>query len=64
MDTYELTDHYARRDADIGLMAQLGVKAARYGVPWHRIQPAPDVWDWEWSDRALESLLEEHRANR
>jgi beta-glucosidase/6-phospho-beta-glucosidase/beta-galactosidase len=33
------------------------VRAARYGVPWHRIQPEPGRWDWEWTDRAIDRLL-------
>lgn len=57
LDEYELTDHYGRWRDDIGLMAQLGVPCARYGVPWHRIQPAPNVWQWEFVDAALERML-------
>ncbi len=58
LDEYELTQHYERWHADLGLMAELGVSAARYGLPWHRINPRPGVWDWEWSDRALQRLLD------
>ena len=58
MDEYELTRHYELWHEDLGLMAELGVRTARYGIPWHRINPAPGVWDWEWSERALERLLE------
>ena len=58
LDEYELTEHYSRALADVGLMAELGVPAARYGIPWHRINPRPGVWDWEWTDRALEAVLQ------
>lgn len=58
LDEYELTDHYARWRSDFELMAELKVRAARYGVPWHRIQPAPDRWDWRWADEPLERMLE------
>jgi beta-glucosidase len=58
LDEYELTGHYEQWREDLALMAALGVRTARYGVPWHRIQPAPDRWDWEWADRPLERLLE------
>src|SRR5581483_4235454 len=34
-----------------------GLTSVRYGIPWHRIQPAPDVWDWSWTDAALERLI-------
>lgn len=58
MDKYELTQHYARWEEDLRLMADLGVRTARYGVPWPNINPAPNQWDWKWSERALERLLE------
>lgn len=58
MDEYELTDHYRRWREDMDLMAHLGVTTARYGVPWYRLQPAPNQWDWTWADAALEYLLE------
>lgn len=58
LDEYELTGHYERQQSDIGLMAELGVKAARYGIPWHRINPQKGVWEWEWVDRAVDRLLE------
>ena len=58
LDEYALTGHYERWREDLELIASLGVKTARYGVPWHRIQPAPDKWDWDFADRTLEKLLE------
>lgn len=58
LDEYELTGHYRRWHADLGLMASLGVGCARYGVPWHRIQPARGQWAWEHADAPLERLLE------
>jgi beta-glucosidase/6-phospho-beta-glucosidase/beta-galactosidase len=58
LDEYELTDHYRRWREDLDLMASLGVGAARYGVPWHRIQPQKNTWDWRHADEPLERLLE------
>ncbi|MFN3651329.1 MAG: family 1 glycosylhydrolase [Armatimonadota bacterium] len=58
LDEYELTGHYERWREDLDLMAQLGVKTARYGIPWHRIQPEPDRWDWTWADGPIERMLE------
>ena len=58
LDEYELTQHYARWHADLGLMAELGVRAARYGLPWHRVNPAPGRWDFAWADATIERLLE------
>lgn len=58
LDEYELIGHYDQATDDIGLIAELGVNVARYGIPWHRINPAPGKWDWEWTDRSLNLLLE------
>ena len=44
--------------ADIGLIGELGLRAARYGIPWHRIQPRRDAWEWDFVDRAVDRLLE------
>ena len=57
LDEYELTDHYRQQSSDLGLMAELGVSTARYGIPWHRINPRPGCWDWKWADEPLERLL-------
>ncbi|MFO0447736.1 MAG: family 1 glycosylhydrolase [Pseudomonadota bacterium] len=58
LDEYELTEHYSRIEADLALFADLGLRAVRYGIPWHRINPAPGAWDYEWADRPLGRLLE------
>jgi beta-glucosidase len=58
LDEYELTQHYARWHEDISLMRELGVSHARYGIPWHRINPQPNAWNWEFADKTLELLLE------
>jgi beta-glucosidase len=58
LDEYELTDHYRRCEADIGLMRDINVSVARYGIPWHRIEPRRGTWDWDFVDRAVDRLLE------
>ena len=58
LDEYELTGHYNRWRQDLRLMHGLGVRYARYGVPWHRLNPYRRKWDWTWADRPLERLLE------
>jgi beta-glucosidase/6-phospho-beta-glucosidase/beta-galactosidase len=57
LDEYELTEHYSRWAEDLELLASLGVPAARYGIPWHRIQPQRRSWDWTFADETLERLL-------
>jgi len=58
LDEYELTGHYRAWASDLELMAELGVSAVRYGIPWHRINPAPQTWDFTWMDEPLGRLLE------
>ena len=29
----------------------------RYGIPWYRVNPAPDEWDWPLTDRVIDHLL-------
>ncbi len=57
LDEYELTGHYDRWREDIGHMAELGVSAARYGIPWYRVSPAQGKWDWSFADRSLDHML-------
>jgi beta-glucosidase len=58
LDEYELTGHYDHWRQDLDRMASLGVRVARYGVPWHRINPATDTWDWSFADATLGRMLE------
>lgn len=58
LDEYELTQHYERWQGDFELLRELGVSHARYGIPWHRINPHPNAWHWEFADQTLERLLE------
>src|SRR3954469_6813148 len=58
LDEDQLTQHYERWNEDLGLFAELGFKFVRYGIPWHRINPAPGQWDWSFADRSLSRLLE------
>lgn len=58
LDEYELTGHYKHWREDIDLMGELGVRMVRYGLPWYRINPSANKWDWEWADKPLEYLLE------
>jgi beta-glucosidase len=57
LDEYELTQHYQLWKRDFDLVAETGVKYVRWGIPWYRVQPAPDKWDWAWTDKALDYLV-------
>lgn len=47
LDEYELTQHYRFWKRDFDLAAATGVKFLRWGIPWYRVQPASEKWDWE-----------------
>jgi len=53
LDEYLLTGHYAHWRADLDRAASLGVRALRYGIPWYRVNPAPGVFDWTWTDPVI-----------
>src|SRR5688572_19276447 len=57
LDEYELTGHYQHWRTDLDLMKELGVTHARYGIPWHIINPSPNRWDWDFADKTLDHLL-------
>jgi beta-glucosidase/6-phospho-beta-glucosidase/beta-galactosidase len=56
LDEYELVEHYERLAEDIALIGRLGVRAARYGLPWYRLAPQKGRWDWSFADRAMDEL--------
>lgn len=58
LDEYELTKHYELWREDLDLMGTLGVTAARYGIPWYRVQPEKNRWDWSIADAAFDRMLE------
>lgn len=59
LDEYTLTGHLDRWRSDLDLAKVAGATAIRYGIPWHRSNPAPGRYDWEHADRALAHATEE-----
>jgi dTDP-4-dehydrorhamnose reductase len=56
VDQSHLSGHHDR-DADLDLVAELGLRAIRYPVLWERVAPDhPDEHDWTWTDRRLGRL--------
>jgi hypothetical protein len=55
-DVVETTQHDVRWREDLDRLAGCGVRTLRYPVRWHRIQPAPDEWDWAHTDAVLGHL--------
>jgi len=56
VDELEKTGHYARVVEDLELVARFGLRYLRYGIPFHRVNPQPDHYDWAFPDRALGAL--------
>jgi beta-glucosidase len=58
LDEYELTGHYDRWREDLDRFSEIGVRVVRYGIPWHRVNPAPGMWDWSFADATFDHLQE------
>jgi len=58
LDEYELTQHDRFWAEDLGLAADAGATAVRYGFPWYRLNPAPGRFVWDWADRVVDRLDE------
>src|SRR5258708_2765040 len=59
LDEYLLTGHYEHWRADLDRAASLGLHALRYGIPWYRVNPAPGVFDWTWTDPVIDYATRE-----
>ncbi|MBK4738829.1 family 1 glycosylhydrolase [Noviherbaspirillum pedocola] len=50
---------HTQRDADLDLVASLGIRTLRYPVLWETISPdRPDACDWRWHDRRINRMRE------
>jgi len=50
LDEYALTQHYDHWETDIDLIVESGATMVRWGVPWYKVNPQPNAWDWDWLD--------------
>jgi hypothetical protein len=55
-DELELTQHYRWWASDLERVADVGFRAVRYGIPWHRVNPKPHEYDWSWTDQAMDLM--------
>jgi beta-glucosidase/6-phospho-beta-glucosidase/beta-galactosidase len=55
VDELEKTGHYAHYERDFDLVVELGIRFLRYGMPFHRLNPASGKFDWSFPDRALDA---------
>jgi beta-glucosidase len=58
LDEYELTQHHVFWHQDLGLAAEAGATAIRYGFPWYRLEPERGRFEWDWADRVVDRLEE------
>jgi beta-glucosidase len=59
LDEYELMGHYDHWRTDLKLAHELGLKALRWGIPWYRVEPEPNKFDWSWTDQVIPYMVEE-----
>ncbi|HEY9595520.1 MAG TPA: family 1 glycosylhydrolase, partial [Spirochaetia bacterium] len=59
LDEYELIGHYGKWKGDLRAVASLGIDALRWGIPWHRVEPSPGSFSWEWVDDVLSFLIDD-----
>lgn len=50
------TQHYRWWASDLVRVRDVGIRMIRYGIPWHRVNPRPHEYDWDWTDQALDLM--------
>ena len=58
LDEYELTQHYRFWQEDLEHAKDSGASMVRWGIPWYRVQPERDRWDWAWLDQVVDRFEE------
>jgi beta-glucosidase len=56
LDEYVLTQHDRFWRDDLAMIADIGVRYLRYGIPWYRVNPAPGRFDWSSTDEVIPEL--------
>ncbi len=55
-DLLEECGHYEHWQQDLQLVKDLGLKVLRYGLPYYKINYAPDKYDWSFADQAMAEM--------
>ncbi len=55
-DELEETQHYRWWASDLVRLREVGITMIRYGIPWHRVNPQPHEYDWDWTDQAIDLM--------
>lgn len=63
LDEYELTDHYRLWKTDFDNISSIGLDSVRWGIPWYKIQPERDRWNWSFPDKVIPYIAEEKGLN-
>lgn len=58
IDELDKTQHYTYFASDLLKAKGLGIDMIRYGIPWHRVEPQKNRWDWNWVDGALDLIAQ------
>lgn len=63
LDEYDLTGHYVQWKNDLDRVAGLGVDSLRWGIPWYKVNPQKNIWDWTWIDQVIPYLVQEKKVD-
>jgi beta-glucosidase len=55
-DELEQTQHLRWWASDLARVRDTGITMIRYGIPWHIVNTAPHVYDWSWTDQAIDLM--------
>jgi beta-glucosidase len=59
LDEYELMGHYVNWKKDLDLCGELGLQSLRWGVPWYKVEPESNKFDWQWVDEVVAYMVED-----
>lgn len=57
LDELELVGHYDTWREDVDRAVEIGFGAIRCGIPWYRVEPHPNKFDWTWTDEMLHHVV-------
>ena len=55
-DQLEECGHYKYWREDLHLVQEMGIRALRYGLPYHKIHLGPGKYDWDFSDAVMREM--------
>lgn len=59
LEEYELTQHYDQWKEDLDRAKSLGLTKLRWGVPWYKVEPKEGEFDWTWTDKVINYMVDE-----